>query len=986
MRQHFDINADTLEFCSATGSRIAQGASGLVLRYGESQELEITVWKGGQKQVIAPETGVVWELAADLDRRFTDEPMVGPVSAAVENGDLVFAFDCDSEKFLAVANGRPTSFLIHVQIARRAEGTDYYLMALAQAAGCVYDGNAEASRAVPHYYSKPEVDARLEAKQDALTAGDNVSIVNNTISARVPEGTASLRGVSVGGTTMTVSDRVARIPLGFYLTIVNDVLDIDTAQMEGFIYSIVASMDLPDIYTVSEMISTATAVLTSTTTVVGMISTATADCVTVVNDALPSASTAGRDAYWFFGTSSTASTAGRLYRHRAASQYVTVSNVDADIEAQYHLEGDYILDSTTGEYVKGDCKLWWDGIASWFLSTPDAGQWLNVQSTENDPSGTYEQFSPIINSLTVSTVTVTPAGYEDITPYATTADLAAKQDALTAGDNIVIEGGTISASLAGGTNSYMESAVYIAYEHSDLLRGNYKTGALYKGEGFTISYGGTVSGYYNGTYTVPTASTGSITISKDRLYRKNHNVVLDRPPFVQVGDVRADVEAYYHLAGLYGYNRERDLYECAANPAFTLAPDGTSWVLRSDESPVWRWNRASEMYPEQPALVGVYTVDGADETAYGTIMVTEIGDPSDRLKPLRDETPYVPADEAITSIIANGNTASVSGGAATVTVPISGGTVTNNSITITDGGTNTTFLGMGTASVTGQVVFGGGTSHGILDIGNSAGTIVPNQLTHISASGLIWGGWSCSVNSFAYGALAIGFQAQALGGRGSVAFGNAVRADFDSQLVTGRNNIPANTARTVANGSNSSNKLNIEELSWNGDHCIAGGHQQKVTEIPAATSAYTLAEGAFEHTPSTAPTYTLPDPLPIINADSKLFLRASDYDGTGYYGWIYGTTKRYTASATPAVGDNTYTNTALTSGATPVTAIDNRTHEVILRVTFSNVQTLAFQDAQGNTIVPRPSLAIASTSVVVYLCRWFGNAGGWTIYAVSEVD
>lgn len=37
-----------------------------------------------------------------------------------------------------------------------------------------------------NYYTKPQVDSKLEAKQDTLTAGNNISIQNNVISANVP--------------------------------------------------------------------------------------------------------------------------------------------------------------------------------------------------------------------------------------------------------------------------------------------------------------------------------------------------------------------------------------------------------------------------------------------------------------------------------------------------------------------------------------------------------------------------------------------------------------------------------------------------------------------------------------------------------------------------------------------------------------------------------------------------------------------------------
>ena len=93
-----------------------------------------------------------------------------------------------------------------------------------------------------------------------------------------------------------------------------------------------------------------------------------------------------------------------------------------------------------------------------------------------------------------------------------------------------------------------------------------------------------------------------------------------------------------------------------------------------------------------------------------------------------------------------------------------------------------------------------------------------------------------------------------------------------------------------------------------------------ITTIPSATSSYTLSDGVFQHTPSSAPTYTL-----------------------------------------PAVTDAT------------------KTHTVILCVSFASVVTISFEDSVGATIVPLDTLTIAANDVVEYLCRYDPLQSKWVI-------
>ena len=816
MRQHFDINADTLEFCSATGSRIAQGASGLVLRYGESQELEFTVWKGGQKQVIVSEDGVAWELSADLDRRFTDEPMVGPISAAVENGNLVFAFDCNSEKFLAVANGRPASFLVHVQIARRAEGTDYYLMALAQAAGCVYDGDAEASRAVPHYYTKLEVDSLLAKKLESITVnGVKATVKGGTASVTVPAITA----ITVNGQTATVKGGTASVTVP---AITEMVVNGNTASVSGG----TARVTIP---------------------------TGSDDAVEAL-DAMPTASAENaRRVVLYSGTTTADYATGHQYRCDAETVTPTYRvAVNELAEATYGFDGVYEATDTPDEYVSHtggmgkDSDVWLkrpDPSEPWGLYDVDGIRqyWL----LDGGPAGTYDSADVVMPELW-GTATVTEDspggetyGWTDITPTQT--------DAVT---SVVVNGNT--ASVQGGTASVTVPAITAITVNGQTATVKGGTAAI------NVSVGGitdivvngrtasvddgtasvnikAVSAFTNDWWSDPTGDTGVYVGAQPR---RLPNVQLSPGHVYYFGTqsvgttvhVELDTELEqisFFLNGNYVGNGDLTEYACST---CGVHGDETAYIWWKDQS--WRlgfdkdseglyWNDsayAKGRYVPTADPPGIFS--GAKVTNFGTSFVRALRERDDAISSITVNGQTVPVSnheasitiKAISTIIVNGNTAAVSGGTATVSVSISGGTVTNNSITITDGGTSTTFLGMGTASVTGGVEIGKSISQG-------------------------------------------------------------------------------------------------------------------VTEIPAATSAYTLSEGCFEHTPSSAPTYTL-----------------------------------------------------------PTVAADSRTHEIILTVKFSNVQTLAFVDSNGNTLTPQSTPTIAATSVITYLCRWSALASAWIIYPVVEVE
>ena len=256
--------------------------------------------------------------------------------------------------------------------------------------------------------------------------------------------------------------------------------------------------------------------------------------------------------------------------------------------------------------------------------------------------------------------------------------------------------------------------------------------------------------------------------------------------------------------------------------------------------------------------------------------------------------------------------------------------------------------------------------------------------------------------------------------------------------------------RVVGKGANNARR-NIEELSGNGDLFIYGEYQQEEREIPSATSYYAFsALGRFRHSPASAPIYAFPavQNVVVIGDLGRYFTRKPSDDGDGYYAWeskYYTSGLMYSASPSPAVGSKLYSNTALTSGARSVTAIDNRTHHVTLNVYFrgyarstdddgngyyawkdgaallytdtatptatetvvysdtaltTSVGTVAlyesnsialaasasFEDAAGNDIVPRSTPTIKPGTVVQYLCEWEPCTSQWVIMPIPMVD
>lgn len=215
-----------------------------------------------------------------------------------------------------------------------------------------------------------------------------------------------------------------------------------------------------------------------------------------------------------------------------------------------------------------------------------------------------------------------------------------------------------------------------------------------------------------------------------------------------------------------------------------------------------------------------------------------------------------------------------------------------------------------------------------------------------------------------------------------------------NSLVGGKWNLISYTDLcTIGNGIGYGDRHNAEELDPNGNLYIAGGYQQEIHTIPSATTSYMLADGVYQHFPSAASTYLLPDPAVKyvrLSGTYQHWAAYDSYDSTNQcYKWrIYEEGNNcpwmYSSMRNPGIGDNLYNNTALTQGAKAITAIDNRAHECILTVRFSSsVLTYAFEDAAGNTLTPLPLAGtISDGSVVAFRCTWEALLNSWVIMPV----
>lgn len=150
----------------------------------------------------------------------------------------------------------------------------------------------------------------------------------------------------------------------------------------------------------------------------------------------------------------------------------------------------------------------------------------------------------------------------------------------------------------------------------------------------------------------------------------------------------------------------------------------------------------------------------------------------------------------------------------------------------------------------------------------------------------------------------------------------SVKGDYGTSLMAGRP-IGQNYGFVQIGNSNGYAQVDVYPNNYMNVHglTLATGYENAVTTIPAATTAYTLSEGAFGHAPTSAPTYTL-----------------------------------------PAVTDAT------------------RTHSILLDVDFTTVQSIAFQDSSGNAVALQKNISITAGDQWRFICTY--TYGSWRIFPV----
>ena len=166
-----------------------------------------------------------------------------------------------------------------------------------------------------------------------------------------------------------------------------------------------------------------------------------------------------------------------------------------------------------------------------------------------------------------------------------------------------------------------------------------------------------------------------------------------------------------------------------------------------------------------------------------------------------------------------------------------------------------------------------------------------------------------------------------------------------------------------------------------------------VTEIPAATTAYSLLDAGstlnghswnYVHTPTAVPTYTLPAVSDgtvaheiVLEVFFTGYVRSSDDDSGSAYAWKNGTALVYTDTDAPAVMQTkVYSDAALTTQTGTVAAYDSAQDAISL------VASVSFLDSGGSPLAPRRAVSISPGTIIDYYCRWCPSSGSWKILPV----
>lgn len=164
-----------------------------------------------------------------------------------------------------------------------------------------------------------------------------------------------------------------------------------------------------------------------------------------------------------------------------------------------------------------------------------------------------------------------------------------------------------------------------------------------------------------------------------------------------------------------------------------------------------------------------------------------------------------------------------------------------------------------------------------------------------------------------------------------------------------------------------------------------------ITEIPAATSAYTLLDSSattnshshcYRHAPSAAPVYTLPTVTDAtithtieLTVEFAGYVRSSDDDSGSAYAWKHGTTLLYTDTTTIVAGTTkAYSDMALATEVGTIALYDATSTAIAM------VGSVAFEDANETAIAPKPMAgSIKPRTIIDYLCEWNALRGEWVI-------
>ena len=206
----------------------------------------------------------------------------------------------------------------------------------------------------------------------------------------------------------------------------------------------------------------------------------------------------------------------------------------------------------------------------------------------------------------------------------------------------------------------------------------------------------------------------------------------------------------------------------------------------------------------------------------------------------------------------------------------------------------------------------------------------------IPQSMLPFAGSQASQKGIIYSGNSYGISISSTTGLASIKKASDVHIAARSQQYTP---IVPNTLNTAVKAALSdANRLSMSTAEQNAAREVLGlgatpvAVSPDISVIPAATSAETLlVGGVYQHTPSAAPTYTLPN------------------------------------VAVPGEGENAKLN------------------ETVIEVAFSSVQTLSFVDANSASIPMLFTPYITSTTVIIFDCRWSVLADAWIIFPIVEV-